>query len=494
MLIFEVLQSIISLESLLFMNVGVAAGIVIGALPGLTPTMGIAILLPLTFGMAKIPGMMLMLGVYCGGIYGGSITAILLRTPGTPAAAATAIDGFEMARQGNAGRALTMALKASLVGGLLSALSLLLVAPQLAAVAIRFGPPEYFALCLFGLTIISSVSTNLMTKGLLAGFLGLFASTIGIDPISGYERMTFGIWQFQIGIKLIPALIGLFAISELMDKTKNIKVPLGKMIEYKKQLLAWWEVLKYWKTLLVSSAIGIVVGATPGTGAAISSFLAYNIAKTTSKHHKIEEFGEGCIEGVAAAETANNGVTGATLIPLLTLGIPGDSITAVLLGALMMQGITPGPRLFIQQPHWVYCVILGLFFVNLFMYAQGKLFIRVFINVVKVPAAVLVPMLFVLCILGSYAASSLMFDVYVTLAFGFVGYILIKFDYPVTPMVIAIVLGSLTESNLRRSLIISGGSIFIFFTRPISLLFIIISIITLFYPLVKKIRAKKVVN
>lgn len=337
----SVLSSLFTLENLLWINVGLAGGIMVGALPGLTGTMAMALLLPLTYGLASIPGVMLLLGVYCGSIYGGSITAILINTPGTPASAATSLDGYPMAQKGHGLRALHDALSASTIGGLFSCAVLLFAAPPIASFALKFGPAEYFALALFGLTIIASVGGKSQIKGLLMGFVGLLISCIGIDPMDGVSRFTFGINRMEGGIDTIPVLIGLFAITEIMAKARDMNKATGTAVKVEKEKTRFRDVLKYKMVLLKSSILGVFIGAVPGTGAAISSFLAYNEAKRTSKHP--EEYGHGSEEAVVASESANNAVTGATLIPLLTLGIPGDTNTAVLLGALTMQGIAAGP-------------------------------------------------------------------------------------------------------------------------------------------------------
>ncbi|MSD39237.1 C4-dicarboxylate ABC transporter permease, partial [Faecalibacterium prausnitzii] len=328
----SVLSSLFTLENLLWINVGLAGGIMVGALPGLTGTMAMALLLPLTYGLASIPGVMLLLGVYCGSIYGGSITAILINTPGTPASAATSLDGYPMAQKGHGLKALHVALSASTIGGLFSCAVLLFAAPPIASFALKFGPAEYFALALFGLTIIASVGGKSQIKGLLMGFVGLLISCIGIDPMDGVSRFTFGINRMEGGIDTIPVLIGLFAITEIMAKARDMNKATGTAVKVEKEKTRFRDVLKYKMVLLKSSILGVFIGAVPGTGAAISSFLAYNEAKRTSKHP--EEYGHGSEEAVVASESANNAVTGATLIPLLTLGIPGDTNTAVLLGAL----------------------------------------------------------------------------------------------------------------------------------------------------------------
>lgn len=487
--IMQILRNVFSLQSLLWMNVGLAAGTVVGALPGLTGTMCIALLLPLTYGLNSTLGMMLLLGVYCGGIYGGSITAILINTPGTPASAATSLDGYPMAKQGRAKRALHDALAASVIGGLFSCAVLLVAAPAIARFALKFGAREYFALALFGLTIIASIGGKSVLKGLLMGFSGLLLSCVGIDSMDGVARFTFGNNYLQGGFQQIPVLIGLFAITEIMVKTRDINKPVGKAVQVGDEKVSFKDVLKYKMTLLKSSIIGVFIGAVPGTGAAISSFMAYNEAKRASKHP--EEFGHGSEEGVVACETANNAVTGATLIPLLTLGIPGDTNTAVLLGALTMQGIAPGPQLFSKQASWVYTIMVGMIIINLFMYLQGRLFIKGFVNITRVSTRVLVPALVTLCMIGAYAMKYNTFNCIVMVLIGLFGYLMAKLDFPLTPMVIGLVLGNLCESNMRRALLLSRGNWLTFFQSPIACVFIGLAVFMLFFPTLRSVVDKR---
>ena len=470
----SVLSSLFTLENLLWINVGLAGGIMVGALPGLTGTMAMALLLPLTYGLASIPGVMLLLGVYCGSIYGGSITAILINTPGTPASAATSLDGYPMAQKGHGLKALHVALSASTIGGLFSCAVLLFAAPPIASFALKFGPAEYFALALFGLTIIASVGGKSQIKGLLMGFVGLLISCIGIDPMDGVSRFTFGINRMEGGIDTIPVLIGLFAITEIMAKARDMNKATGTAVKVEKEKTRFRDVLKYKMVLLKSSILGVFIGAVPGTGAAISSFLAYNEAKRTSKHP--EEYGHGSEEAVVASESANNAVTGATLIPLLTLGIPGDTNTAVLLGALTMQGIAAGPQLFTQHGEWVYTIMLGLIVVNVFMYILGSGFTRFYAHITRIPYEILAAIVLTFCIAGAYSTNNRMYDIYIILIFGIVAYFLRRMDFQLVPILLGIVLGPLAEKNFRRALVLSDGSLDIFFTRPISCAFILIAV------------------
>lgn len=487
--IMTVLGNVLAPMSLLWMNIGLAAGIIIGALPGLTGTMGIALLLPLTYGMSSIHGMMLLLGVYCGGIYGGSITAILINTPGTPASAATSLDGYPMAQQGHAKRALHDALAASMIGGLISCIILLTCAPMVAKFALNFGAREYFALSLFGLTIIASVGGKSVLKGLLMGFAGLLLGCVGIDSLEGVSRFTFGNNYLTGGFNIIPVLIGLFAITEIMTKSRDINKAVGTTVAVEEEKVSFADVLRYKIVLLKSSVIGAFIGAVPGTGAAIASFLAYNEAHRTSKHP--EEYGMGSEEGLVACESSNNAVTGATMIPLLTLGIPGDTNTAVLLGALTMQGIQPGPMLFTKQANWVYSIMIGMMLVNLFMYLQGRLFVKGFSNITKISTKIMVPCLVVLCVIGAYAIKYNTFNAAAMVAIGVIGYLLKKLDFPLTPMVIGLVLGNLCESNMRRALLLSRGNWLTFFQSPIACVFLALAVFMLFFPMIRDALANK---
>lgn len=487
--IMTVLGNVLAPMSLLWMNIGLAAGIIIGALPGLTGTMGIALLLPLTYGMSSIHGMMLLLGVYCGGIYGGSITAILINTPGTPASAATSLDGYPMAQQGHAKRALHDALAASMIGGLISGIILLTCAPMVAKFALNFGAREYFALSLFGLTIIASVGGKSVLKGLLMGFAGLLLGCVGIDSLEGVSRFTFGNNYLTGGFNIIPVLIGLFAITEIMTKSRDINKAVGTTVAVEEEKVSFADVLRYKIVLLKSSVIGAFIGAVPGTGAAIASFLAYNEAHRTSKHP--EEYGMGSEEGLVACESSNNAVTGATMIPLLTLGIPGDTNTAVLLGALTMQGIQPGPMLFTKQANWVYSIMIGMVLINLFMYLQGRLFVKGFSNITKISTKIMVPCLVVLCVIGAYAIKYNTFNAAAMVVIGVIGYLLKKLDFPLTPMVIGLVLGNLCESNMRRALLLSRGNWLTFFQSPIACVFLALAVFMLFFPMIRDALANK---
>jgi len=456
---------------------GVLAGITIGALPGLTATMGVALLTPLTFGMNPVAGLSMLLGIYCGAMYGGSISAILLNTPGTPAAAATVLDGNMLARKGNAGKALWMATFASFCGGIFSALCLSFIAPELAKLALQFSSTEYFALAIFGLSIIASISGNQVVKGLIAGVFGLALSTIGLDPMSGYPRFTFGQAGLLSGISFIPALIGLFAVSEAFAAAEDMLERAGINFKIAREWPSWTEIKGCLITILKGSAIGTFIGCIPAAGGDIAAFVSYGEAKRSSKQG--EKFGTGVLEGVAAPESANNGCTGGAMVPLLTLGIPGDAVTAVLLGALMLQGLRPGPMLFKDHGDVVFAMFAAMFIANVFMLIFGLSGLRYFAKVVMVPKSILVPIIFILCVVGSYALDNSMSDVGIMLAFGVLGYLMKKLEFPVSPIVLALILGPMAEGEFRRSLVMSQGSYAIFFTRPITLLFFALTLISI---------------
>lgn len=474
--------NIFQVQYIIAMTAGVILGIIVGALPGLTVTMAVALLVPFTFGVDPVTGISFLLGVYVGGIYGGSISAIMIRTPGTPAAAATVLDGYPLMKQGKAIKALKMALVASFIGGIISAMTLILVAPQLAKIALEFGPPEYFSLALFGLTIIAVVSTRNLTKGLISAFFGILINTVGLDPVGGVSRFTFGISNLQSGFPLIPALIGLFAVSEIIRQFSFNRemIIINEAILSNKVHLNINDIKRSLKTIIKSSFIGTIIGAIPGAGSAIAAFLGYNEAVRSSKHP--EKFGKGELEGVAAAEAANNAVTGSTLIPLLTLGVPGDTVTAVLLGALMIQGLRPGPLLFEKHIDIVYSLFASIIVVNIIMLIIANIGIKWFAKIAIIPIKILMPIILVLCFVGSYSVSGNIYDIEVVIGFGILGYFMQKYDFPVTPLLLANILGPMAERGLRQSLGLSQGSLSIFFTRPITVILLILTVISLLIP------------
>ncbi|PQJ50233.1 C4-dicarboxylate ABC transporter permease [Vibrio jasicida] len=468
---------------------GVVGGIILGALPGLTATMGVAILLPFTFGMDSTPALVMLIGVYIGGIYGGSIAAILLKTPGTPASAATVLDGHTLAAKGQAARALSISAVASFVGGLLSTIVLIAISPLLANFALRFNAPEYFALALFGLTIIVSVSSQNILKGLLAGSIGLLVSTVGLDPISSVPRFTFGMMDLYSGINVIPVLIGLFALSEAINQIeKIINEKHAEVPTFDRKILSKKDLKTILPTATKSGLIGTAIGSVPGAGADVSAFVCYNEAKRSAK--KTEEFGKGSLHGLAAAESGNNGVTGGSLVPLLTLGVPGDAVAAVLLGALIVQGLTPGPLLFSQSPEVVYGVFSSMLVANIVMLLVGLLGIRFFCRIIEVPKILMIPIIIFLSVVGAYAINNSMFDVGIAIAFGLLGFALGKMDIPSSPILLAIILGPMAETNLRKALLMYDNSWSFLYERPIALAFVLLAIFSVYSTLKMKKKAK----
>ncbi len=476
------LKLMLTWHNVMFALLGVAVGIFVGSIPGLTVTMATALMVPLTFQMDPIPAIAMLLGVYKGGMFGGSISAILINAPGTPAASATVLDGFPMTQKGQALKALKMALYASVTADTLSDVVLILVAPPLARLALRFGPPEIFSLVLFSLTIIAAVSGRSLIKGLLAATLGVLFATVGMDPVAGTSRFTFGYVEMLKGIGLLPMLIGLFAVSEVlirveaevMEGIKGLFIKDSDRPEDRR--VSWAEFRRCLRTILRGTALGTFLGAIPGIGSTITAFLNYGMAQRASKHP--ERFGQGELEGVAAAESGNSAVCGATLIPLLSLGIPGDIVTAVLLGAFMIQGIAPGPTMFQEHGRVIYALFVGLMVCNLGNLLIGSLSLRAARNVLRIPQKVLYPTILLLCFVGTYAIDNSLFDVQAMFFFGILGYVMRKFDYPLAPLLIAFVLGPMLENALRQALIMSEGDIGIFISRPISLGFLLLTVLT----------------
>ncbi|MDN5314883.1 MAG: putative tricarboxylic transport rane protein [Clostridiales bacterium] len=477
---------VFALENILVLVFGTGVGIAIGAMPGLSVNMGIALLFPLTFAFQGVGGILMLLGIYCGAIYGGSISAILLKTPGTPASAATTLDGYPMAvKLGQPGRALGLSTMGSMFGGVFSAICLMLLAPQLAKVALQFSKPEYFALALFGISIITSVSSGSVVKGIIGGVIGLFISTIGIDAMSGNMRFTFGTTYLLGGLSFVPVLIGLFAFSQVL---LSIEESYGKSnekhdVKLDRVLPTWADIKRVFVTMIRSSFIGTFIGCIPGTGGDISSFISYDQAKRWSKHR--DNFGNGEPEGIVAPEAGNNAVSGGAMIPMLTLGIPGDGATAIMLGALMVQGLQPGPLLFTTQAPAVYAIFIGLLLANLVMGAFGYSLIRLFVKVINIPKEILLPIVLILTFVGSYSYNNSINDVFVMVIFGFLGYFMNKMQFSMSSIVIGIILGAMAEANFRGSLIMSSGSYSIFLTRPISIIFLAISLISLTTPILK---------
>lgn len=471
-------QIALSPQLLLILLFSVPLGIIVGVMPGLGAVVGVTVLLPLTFGMDASSGICMLVAVYCGAFYGGAVSAILINTPGTPAAICTTLDGYPMARKGEAHKALTAAVVASVLGGLISVIALTFAAPFIATVALKFSYTEYFAIAIFGIImVITSGSRKSFLKGLIMGTFGLILATVGQDKMGTVERFTFGILDLSRGLPLLPVVVGLFAVSQALFLTEQgaKAVQLGKM----EQKTGLWEMFKimarHKMTLLKSSGIGTGVGAIPGTGAAIASFVAYSEAKRASKHP--ETFGEGEIDGLVASESSNNAVTGGALIPLLSLGIPGDPITAIMMGAFLVHGLIPGPMLFIEAGSMVYAIFSTMLVAYLMVLAYGYFGAYLFAAILKVKESILVPIILVISFIGAYAVNSSLFDVGMALIFGILGYVLNKFNFPLAPILMGIILGPIAEEGLRQSLMVSDGSWSILVTQPISAVFLSVTLL-----------------
>ena len=473
-----------------FLLIGVMGGIVVGALPGLTGSVGIILLLPFLFYLEPATSLIMLSGMFCGAIYGGSISAILISTPGTPSAAATVLDGYPLAQKGEAGKAIGVATVASTTGGVISTLCMIFISPQLAKFALKFGPEEYFALIVFGLTVIASVSGASLVKGLISGFFGLLIASIGIDELTGYARFSFNIPNLMTGFPMLPVLIGLFAISQIFIELGNVGKELKRYDQKIKGVLPTWKEFKRLITVIIpSSFLGTFIGIIPGTGGTIASFMAYNEAKRLSKDP--DSFGKGNLAGVAAPEAANNGTTGGAMVPLLTLGIPGDVITAVMLGALLLIGVRPGPLLFKQNPQIIHALFVGFMLAQFLILALGLASVRVFPRVLKVPISFLFPIIFALCFLGSFSLNNSIYDMLVALLFGVIGYFMRKHGFAVAPMILGVILGPLAERELGKALIISHGNWVTLVQSPIALFFYGISILSVTYSLLHTRSSRK---
>lgn len=467
-----------NMDAFLSLFIGIVVGVIGGAIPGLSATMAVALTLPFTFAMAPINGILLLLGVYKGGIFGGSIPAILIKTPGTPASSATVLDGHPLAEKGEAGKALGMALWASCTADFVSNLALILLAGWLASFALKFGPPEFFALILFSLTIIAGVSGKSLLRGALSALGGLLLATVGLDLVYGTNRFTFGDPNLMGGLNFIAVLIGLFAIPEVIAMAWDPTSHLGKTRSLGKSWVTFLEYKNSLKSIIRGSLIGVFLGSIPGIGAAPSAFLSYSEARRRSKNK--ENFGKGELEGVAAAEAGNNGVAGATLIPLLALGIPGDVITAIIIGAFMIHGLQPGPMMFIMNVDIIYGLFIGLIVSSLMLFIVGSIAIHGFKFVADVPKRILMPAVLILCIFGVYAVNNNLFDVGVMFVMGWVGYLMRSAKIPAAPFLIGFILGPLLEDNFRQAILMSGGDISIFVRGPITWMFWTLTIIAIF--------------
>lgn len=483
-------QLIFTVEGLLVLTVGTMLGIVLGALPGIGSTVAVAMILPFTLTMGQAPAILLLLAIYAGSVYGGSISAILINTPGTPQSAATCLDGYPMAQRGEAGKALGWSTIASVVGGLVSAVVLLFAAPQLAAFALNFGPIETFTLILLGLTCIVSVSEGSLLKGLMAGMIGIFLSTVGGDPITGEARFTFGNFQLIAGFNLLAVVIGVFALSEVLIRAAKGPDGTTNLVDFKGIVLPKLSEWKgRFKGLAKSVAIGNGIGILPGTGAATAAFISYAEARRSAPTR--ENFGKGEPDGLIASESANNAVTGGAMVPTLALGIPGDAITAVMLATLTLHGVTPGVRLMEDNPVLMAAIFSGFFVINLMLLPLGMLVSRVAAPLLRMREAYMLVMITLLCTIGVFFVRGNPFDLLVMALAGIGGFILRRQGYPMAPLVIGMVLGPTLEISLRQGLIITNGSFSAFFVgHPIAAVLMVIALLMLSLPLIRVLRAR----
>lgn len=455
-------------------------GIIIGMLPGLTATMGVALLTTLTYTMAANDAIFILICMYIGSIYGGSRSAILLNIPGTPANAATTLDGFPLAKAGQAGKAIGIATTGSFLGSVIGMLFLAVFTPLIGSVALSFQSFEFVWFAIFGIIICGNLTAPKdPLKGWIAGFIGLFVAMIGMEGIHAYIRFSFGSTNLSGGISLIPAMVGTFGFAEILSVMRYSKVEVAKS-EIGRILPKMREVAKYWKTIIRSGIVGTFIGAIPGVGEDIAAWVSYDLAKRGAKPEEKAKFGKGSVEGLLASETGNNACVPGAIIPVLTLAIPGSAPAAVLLGAMLIHGVRPGPLIMVEAPTFVYEVIAMVLIATLAMFVLGLTMVRPLVKVLQVPRQKLMPIVFLLCVVGSFALQSRLFDVGVMIFFGILGFILREMEYPMAPLVLGIILGDILDKNLRRSLILSNGDISPFFTRPICIgLFVLTMLIVL---------------
>jgi len=472
------LLAVLEPTTLLLICGGTIVGVLVGALPGLSSSMAVALLLPFTIYLEPIQAIAMLAALYCAGTFGGSITAILINAPGAPPAAATAFDGYPMAKRGEAGRALGMAAVSSVIGGIFSLFVLILAAPLLANIAYKFGPPEYFALTIFGLSMLAAIGGKGAVKNLIGGAFGVLLATFGVDLLTGVERFTFGIPELYEGVNFIPILIGLFAMAELLEQAGEKARRLERYSMKAMTLPSRADFKKVWKTILRSSGIGTFIGILPAEGSTVAAMVGYNEAKRWSPNK--DNFGNGEIEGVAGPEAANNAATGGAMVPTLALGIPGSATAAVILGGLQIHGLRPGPFLFENQPTLLYAIFFAMFIANIVFLIFGLAGAKYFARISLVPRHFLWPTVFCLCVVGSYGAGQSLVDVYIMLLAGLAGFFLKRANFSPAPIIMGLVLGHLVESSLGQSLILFDQNVWQFLTRPIALFFFVLATLSVF--------------
>ncbi len=491
------MAAVFSLQILSLLFLGTIVGIIFGAIPGLTATMAVALFLPITYSMGAAAGISLLVALYIGGTSGGLISAILLKIPGTPSSIATTFDGGPLMEKGQGAKALGIGIVFSFLGTMLSIVALVFIAPTLAEIALSFGPHEYFAIAIFSLTLIITLATGSMLKGLFSGLVGFVFATVGIAPVDAITRFTFGQVELNSGFEILTVLIGVFAISEVIKVAESVKqetdaeIKQVNMKEIKGFGFSWKEFFGQIPNGIRSALIGIGIGILPGIGAGTSNIVAYIIAKKRSKYP--EKFGTGVIDGVVASETSNNAGIGGAMIPLLTLGIPGDAVTAVLLGGFMIHGIQPGPLLFATQGVLVYTIFAALILSTIMMLIVEFYGLRIFVKLLAVPKHILLPIIMVLCVVGAFGLSSRVFDIWTILVFGLVGYGFVKFGIPQAPFIIGFILGPMAEVNFRRGLMLSDGNFMGFLTNPISSSFLVLALLSVLWHFYHAYRAKNAI-
>ena len=468
-------------QLLLVLLVSTLGGVVIGALPGLNATNGAALLLPFTLSMEAIPAITSLVAIYCSATFAGAITAILINTPGTPASATTCLDGYPLAQRGEAGRALGLAVVSSTIGGVLSVICLMIAAPLLARMAYQFTPPEYFALTLFGMSMLASIGEGSPLKNLISGTFGVFLALVGVDMLTSVERFTFGSHDLYDGIGFVPVMIGIFGISELIVQASSLDKRKERVSMKAVQLPTRDDYRQVWKTILRSSGIGVFIGILPAEGATVASMIGYNEAKRWSKTP--EQFGKGAIEGIAGSEAANNAATGGAMVPTLALGIPGSATAAVILAGLMVHGIRPGPSMFTEQANFAYTIFWSMMLVNLLFLVVGLTGAKIFARITLIPTQVLWPCVFMVSIVGAYALDQSMFDVWIVLISGIIGFFMRRYGFSVVPLAIGLILGEMLEQRLGQSMVMLDEKWWLMFTRPLALLFFCLTIAALFGPI-----------
>lgn len=457
-------------------------GVLVGALPGLNATTGVALLLPFTITMDPIPAIAILTTIYCAATFAGAITAILINTPGTSASATTCLDGYPLAQRGEAGRALGIAAVSSTLGGIISVVCLMLAAPLMAKAAYNFAPPEYFALTLFGMSMLATIGDGSPVKNVIAGAFGVMLATVGIDLLTSIERFTFGYNELSEGIPFVPVMIGVFGISELLVQADRLHIKRKQVIMKSIRLPSKEDYKKVWRTILRSSGIGTFIGILPAEGATVASMIGYNEARRWSKTP--EEFGKGSLEGIAGSEAANNSATGGAMVPTLALGIPGSPTAAVILAGLMVHGLRPGPTMFTEQSDFVFAIFWSMLLVNILFFGVGLWGAKLFARVTLIPIQILWPIVFIFSIVGAYALEQSMMDVWIAIGAGIVGFFMRRYSFSVVPLSIGLILGGMLETRLGQSMVMLDEQWWLMFTRPLSLLFFVLTALALFGPLV----------